>query len=128
MAIIITDFPYVMQIIDDVRLIRPYHILIRNCFKYTENQIITDDLKFIYDDSDRKTYASGGTWRNLVASVLSHRWCKSIFETTTNENIPFKCKSSTSKWFLPQKRESVLESLARIVFGCSGMDCGIKVG
>ena len=32
-----TDFPYVIRIIDDLRVIRPYHILIRNCFKYTEN-------------------------------------------------------------------------------------------
>ena len=32
-----TDFPYVIRIIDDLRVIRPYHILIRNYFKYTEN-------------------------------------------------------------------------------------------
>ena len=32
-----TDFPYVIRIIDDLRVIRPYHILIRICFKYTEN-------------------------------------------------------------------------------------------
>ena len=28
-----TDFPYVIRIIDDLRVIRPYHILIRICFK-----------------------------------------------------------------------------------------------
>ena len=33
-----TDFPYVIRIIDDLRVIRPYHILIRNCFKYTEGR------------------------------------------------------------------------------------------
>ena len=32
-----TDFPYFIRIIDDLRVIRPYHILIRNWFKYTEN-------------------------------------------------------------------------------------------
>ena len=36
-----TDFPYVIRIIDDLRVIRPYHILIRNCFKYTENTYTT---------------------------------------------------------------------------------------
>ena len=36
-----TDFPYVIRIIDDLRVIRPYHILIRICFKYTENLYTT---------------------------------------------------------------------------------------
>ena len=36
-----TDFPYVIRIIDDLRVIRPYHILIRICFKYTENPYTT---------------------------------------------------------------------------------------
>ena len=40
------DFPYVIRIIDDLRVIRPYHILIRKtCIPQTK--MITDDLKLI---------------------------------------------------------------------------------
>ena len=61
-----TDFLYVIRIIDDLRVIRPYHILIRNFLnirktRIPHTQMITDDLKLIYDDRDRKTYTSGGT-------------------------------------------------------------------
>ena len=44
------DFPYVIRIIDDLRVIRPYHILIRICLKYTENPYTAhtnDNRRFI---------------------------------------------------------------------------------
>ena len=46
-----TDFPYVIRIIDDLRVIRPYHILIRICFIYTENPYTAHTN----DDSQKQT-------------------------------------------------------------------------
>ena len=88
-----TDFPYVIRIIDDLRVIRPYHILIRICFKYTENPYTAkknDNRRF------KIHLPTTATEKHtlLAESVLSDRWRKSILETA-NESIPFKCNWST---------------------------------
>ena len=69
-----TDFPYVIRIVDDLRVIRPYHILIRICFKYTENPYTAnknDNRRFKIHlpttATEKHTLLAdlGGTWWNL---------------------------------------------------------------
>ena len=69
-----TDFPYVIRIIDDLRGIRPYHILIRICLKYTENPYAAhtnDNRRFKIHlpttATEKHTLLAdpGGTWWNL---------------------------------------------------------------
>ena len=98
-----TDFPYVIRIIDDLRVIRPYHILIRICLKYTENPY-TAHTKLITVKNRRfkinlPTTATENIrfWRILAEPggiCIVRQMRKSILETA-NESIPLKCNWST---------------------------------
>ena len=119
-----TDFPYVIRIIDDLRVIRPYHILIRNCL-YTENPYTA------HKNDNRKTYASGGPWQNqhlycptdgaslfwkrrpMKASLSNvtrlpntHRGCaEGSPESLTGRTGSIHRIIQNTEWCLPRKRE-----------------------
>ena len=144
-----TDFPYFIRIIDDLRVIRPYHILIRICFKYTENPYTanTNDnskkqtISNSFADRDRKhTLLAdlGGTWWNLYcprdgASLSWKRPMKGSLSNVTGLSNAHRGRlrgritgRTDNIHRIIQNTEwhlpwkNVLESLVRIGLCCSG--------
>ena len=110
-----TDFPYVIRIIDDLRVIRPYHILIRFCFKYTENPYpahTNDNRRFKIHlpttATEKHTLLAdpGGTWWNLYcptdgASLFWKRPMKAFLSNVTGlPNAHRGCAEGSHSWFL----------------------------